>query len=135
MLPVRGRRVNPQARRDGIASGQARRWGTPLEHDRTPWKTLDCSRATYYRKYRYAEGDSQSALPRVQPWITLGITPAAFRQRVKRARAGTYEGAQQGVMPWDYVGISEALWVECYRLTGSLDVRRIRQRTPCRSRF
>ena len=118
VLPVRGRRVNPQARRDGIASGQARRGGTPLEHDRTPWKTLDCSRATYYRKYRYAEGDSQSALPRVQPWITLGITPAAFRQRVKRARAGTYEGAQPGVMPWDYVGISEALWVERYRLTG-----------------
>ena len=118
-VPPESRRRDPRARRDGIASGVVRRRGTPLERDRTPWKPLKCSRATYYRKYRYAEGDQQRALPGPQPWITLGITPATFRQRVKRARAGTYKAAQQGVPPWDSVGISKEEWVEHYARTGS----------------
>ena len=102
-----GRRINPQARRDGIASGVARRLGTPLEHNRAPWVGI-CSRATWYRKCRYSEAD-QPSVPK--PWVTMGIRPEAFRQRVRRARARTYKGAQQGILPWEYVGISEEEWV------------------------
>ena len=101
------------SRRDGRASGMARRRGTPLEHDRTPWVRLGCSRATYYRKYRHVEsGQVPSQRPR--PWISLGITAAAFRQRVRRVRAGTYRGANQGVSPWESVGISEEEWLAHY---------------------
>ena len=101
------------SRRDGRASGMARRRGTPLEHDRTPWVRLGCSRATYYRKYRHVEsGQVPSQRPR--PWISLGITAAAFRQRVRRVHARTYRGANQGVSPWESVGISEEEWLAHY---------------------
>ena len=33
----------------GLKSGMARRKGTPLEHDRTPWETEGVSRRTWYR--------------------------------------------------------------------------------------
>ena len=34
----------------GLKSGMARRKGTPLEHDRTPWETAGVSRRTWYYK-------------------------------------------------------------------------------------
>lgn len=110
---ARSRGKDPSARRDGLASGRARRRGTPLEHDRVPWVALRCSRATYYRNYRYLQpGQAPSQRPR--PWIALGISNDAFRQRVKRARAGTYRGASRGVPPWESVGISEEEWRRHY---------------------
>ena len=39
-----------KGRLGGIASGAARRKGTPLEHDREPWKTAEISRPTWYRR-------------------------------------------------------------------------------------
>ena len=109
----RRRGKDPAARRDGLASGMTRRRGTPLEHDRTRWVTLGCSRSTYYRKYRHLEpGQAPSQRPR--PWISLGITATAFRQRVRRARARAYRGANQGVSPWESVGISEEKWLAHY---------------------
>ena len=39
----------------GPASGKARRKGTPLEHDRQPWKEAAISRATWYRKRRWKQ--------------------------------------------------------------------------------
>ena len=100
---------DPAARRDGLASGMARRRGTPLEHDRTPWVTLGCSRSTYYRKFRHLE-PGQAPSQSWRPWISLGITAETFRQRVRRALAGTYRGANRGVLPWESVGISEDEW-------------------------
>ena len=97
------------ARRQGIASGKTRRRGTPLEHDRTPWIPLGVSRSTYYRHYRHLENGQASTRPK-RPWLALGISSSAFRQRVSRARAGTYRGAREGVSPWKYVGISEEAW-------------------------
>ena len=41
----------------GPASGQARRKGTPLEHDREPWKDEGISRAWWYRKRRWKQRD------------------------------------------------------------------------------
>lgn len=40
-----------QARR-GIKSGEARRKGTALERDRSPWESMGISRATWYRRQR-----------------------------------------------------------------------------------
>ena len=40
-------------RKRGIASGAARRAGTPLEDDRQPWERYGVSRATYYRRIRW----------------------------------------------------------------------------------
>ena len=37
-------------RRRGVKSGQVRRRGTPLEHDRQPWEAPGMSRATWYRR-------------------------------------------------------------------------------------
>ena len=36
--------------RRGVRSGQVRREGTPLEHDREPWQALGISRRTWYRR-------------------------------------------------------------------------------------
>lgn len=41
-----------QGKKAGIKSGQVRRQGTPLEHDRQPWVTEGVSRATWYRNHR-----------------------------------------------------------------------------------
>ena len=43
-------------RRWGIQSGAARRKGTPLEHDREPWKAAGMSRRTWYRERRWKQG-------------------------------------------------------------------------------
>ena len=37
----------------GLASGKARRKGTPLEHDREPWKAAGISRTVWYEKRRW----------------------------------------------------------------------------------
>ena len=42
-------------RERGIRSGESRRKGTPLEHDREPWKTEGVSRKTWYRKHRWKQ--------------------------------------------------------------------------------
>ena len=39
----------------GLKSGQARRKGTPLEHDREPWKEAGLSRRSWYRKQRWKQ--------------------------------------------------------------------------------
>ena len=39
----------------GIKSGAARRKGTPLEDDQTPWLSMGISRAWWYRRYRHAQ--------------------------------------------------------------------------------
>ena len=39
----------------GRRSGEARRKGTPLEHDREPWKVAGISRAWWYRKQRWKQ--------------------------------------------------------------------------------
>ena len=39
----------------GLASGKVRRKGTPLEHDREPWKAEGISRAWWYRKCRWKQ--------------------------------------------------------------------------------
>jgi len=39
-----------RGKRGGIASGESRRKGTPLEHDPEPWLALGISRATWYRR-------------------------------------------------------------------------------------
>ena len=44
-----------RGRKGGTASGVARRAGTALEHDRTPWADLGVSRATWYRRFRGGE--------------------------------------------------------------------------------
>ena len=43
----------------GRRSGEVRRAGTPLEHDRTPWVDLGVSRATWYRRFRGAKTDGE----------------------------------------------------------------------------
>ncbi len=43
-------------RERGIRSGVSRRKGTPLEHDREPWKEAGLSRRTWYRKQRWKQG-------------------------------------------------------------------------------
>ena len=42
-------------RERGIKSGQARRKGTPLEHDREPWRALGISRRWWYKKHRWKQ--------------------------------------------------------------------------------
>ena len=42
-------------RERGIKSGKARRKGTPLEDDRSPWLSMGISRAWWYRRYRHAQ--------------------------------------------------------------------------------
>ena len=42
-------------RERGIRSGESRRKGTPLEHDREPWKAEEMSRMTWYRKRRWKQ--------------------------------------------------------------------------------
>ena len=49
-----------RGRKGGTASGVARRAGTALEHDRTPWADLGVSRATWYRRFRGAKVDGES---------------------------------------------------------------------------
>ena len=44
-----------RGRKGGSASGEARRAGTPLEHDRAPWAALGVSRRTWYR--HLSDGD------------------------------------------------------------------------------
>ena len=40
-------------RKKGIRSGESRRKGTPLEHDRKPWKAEGMSRTVWYEKRRW----------------------------------------------------------------------------------
>ena len=54
--------------------------------------------------------------PRPKPWLDQGIKPECFRQRLRRARAGTYWGAKKGVLPWEYLEITEELWRTYYAL-------------------
>ena len=42
-------------RERGIRSGSARRKGTPLEQNRTPWEAMGISRAWWYRKFRHRQ--------------------------------------------------------------------------------
>lgn len=107
---IQGKHVSSKAKRMGLASGVSRRRGTPLEHDREPWSTLGITHYLYYRYFRFADERPEDPKPPPRPWIELGITNAAFRQRVCRARAGTYPGANQGRPPWDYVQISGEIW-------------------------
>ena len=103
-----------RGRRDGIASGAARRRGTPLADDRKPWEGLGISRATWYRRFRYCAED-QTPVPKPwRPWLRLGISPDAWRQRLKRARDGSYRGADAGVPRWEALGVTEPEWAEWY---------------------
>ena len=44
----------------GLKAGVSRRKGTPLEHDREPWKALGISRATWYRRRAKRLHEAQS---------------------------------------------------------------------------
>ena len=57
------RREQQQAkgRTGGIRSGEARRAGTPLEHDRAPWASMAVSRRTWYRHHRHDSEVSHEA--------------------------------------------------------------------------
>ena len=46
----RSRLQAERGRQGGIKSGQARRKGTALEHNREPWKALGISRSTWFRR-------------------------------------------------------------------------------------
>ena len=52
-------------RKGGMASGVARRAGTPLEHDRAPWAALGVSRRTWYRHFRGAKTDGENRWAKV----------------------------------------------------------------------
>ena len=54
----------------GRRSGEARRAGTPLEHDRAPWDALGVSRRTWYRHFRGAktDGENRWAKPIGEGW-------------------------------------------------------------------
>ena len=60
LLEVEGKHYTPTqrtlwGRARGIKSGAARRKGTPLEDDQTPWLSMGISRAWWYRRYRHAQ--------------------------------------------------------------------------------
>ena len=101
------------ARQMGLASGVKRRKGTALEHDRTPWAAEGISRRTWFRR-RASTSDTPTIPKAPAPHLALGISEDAWRQRLSRARAGTYRGAKKGVPPWDYLAIGEAEWWEYY---------------------
>ena len=54
----------------GRRSGKARRRGTPLELNRTPWLNLEISRPTWYRH----EGLPEPTLSDLRPWELTGIS-------------------------------------------------------------
>ena len=54
-----------RGRKGGSASGEARRAGTPLEHDRAPWAALGVSRRTWYRHSRGVKTDGESRWAKV----------------------------------------------------------------------
>ena len=54
-----------RGRKGGSASGEARRAGTPLEHDRAPWAALGVSRRTWYRHFRGVKTDGESRWAKV----------------------------------------------------------------------
>ena len=102
------------ARKMGLASGAARRRGTPLEDDPTPWRTMGVTKYHYYKYIRFADERPDNPKPPPKPWLELGIKNSTFRGRLRRARDGEYPCADDGRPPWDYLGISEEVWLEYY---------------------
>ena len=97
-------RRSENARQAGLKAGEARRLGTPLEHDREPWVALGVSQRSYYRYERYG-------IPRrtPQPWQALGIGDRAWRKRRQKVLSGNYDGD-----PVAYLGITQEEWEYYY---------------------
>ena len=60
----------------GRRSGEKRRVGTPLEHDRAPWVALGVSRRTWYRRFRGAKTDGESRWAKVGTEKPIQIDPS-----------------------------------------------------------
>ena len=67
----------------GQRSGAARRKGTPLEHDPTPWQTASMSRRTWYRYTRTGQAHRESIEQR-RPWEAEGISRRTWYRRKKK---------------------------------------------------
>ena len=79
-----------RGRKGGTASGVARRVGTLLEHDRTPWESAGVSRATWYRRgenwRRKSGGEGRETEANTDRLISKPVYPMCYIGPWRRGR-------------------------------------------------
>ena len=102
------------SREAGIKSGEVRRQGAPLEHDRQPWLALNISRRTWYRRRKAGQNQADQQARETQR--RTQNQQAGLKSGLSRRQGTVLETDRQ---PWVTMGISRSTWYRRHRQQAS----------------